>query len=143
MHINKKTFIITLTFLMAVCFYIDAFAAQAPTANVTSEERVNTFAQESGLSVTSHTTIIQNTLNALLTLLALIFLILIIYSGFMWMTSAGNEEKVKKAKSTLKNATIGVIIVLFSFVITQFVFSAINHASTPPETSGSGDIIDP
>lgn len=91
----------------------------------THGERVEDFAGKVGLSSAPPTTIIENSINIALSFLAIICLILIIYSGFIWMTSAGNEEKVKRAKSILKNAIIGAIIVLFSFVITTTVFEII------------------
>lgn len=55
--------------------------------------------------------------------LVIIFLILTIYAGFVWMTAAGNEEKVSKAKNILKTSLIGVGVIVFSYVITAFVFN--------------------
>lgn len=88
----------------------------------THNDRVEDFAGQAGLSSALPTTVIENTIGIALSFLAMICFILIMYSGFVWMTSAGNEEKVKKAKSILKNAIIGAIIVLFSFIITKAVF---------------------
>ena len=39
----------------------------------------------------------------------------------MWMTSAGNEEKIATAKKTMTAAIIGVAIVLAAYAITFFV----------------------
>ncbi|SRR6056297_1282810 len=63
-----------------------------------------------------------------LTFLAIIFLILIIYGGYQWMTAAGNEDKISKAKDTIKNGVIGVIIILAAYSITQFVLGAVIDA---------------
>ena len=52
--------------------------------------------------------------------LALIFLVLIIFAGFKWMTSGGNEEEVKKAQALMKNAVIGLIIILAAWSITYY-----------------------
>jgi hypothetical protein len=60
-----------------------------------------------------------------LSLLGVIFLILIMYGGFTWMTSGGNEIKVLKAKKILTEAIIGLIIILSAYSITYFVFHAI------------------
>ncbi|HOZ36770.1 MAG TPA: hypothetical protein PLR18_02985 [bacterium] len=57
--------------------------------------------------------------------LAVIFLVLIIYAGIKWMTSGGNESTIGDAKKLMVNAVIGLIIIAFSFAITQFVFSVI------------------
>jgi len=50
-----------------------------------------------------------------------IFLILMIAGGLMWMTAAGNEERVTKAKSLITNAVIGMVIVFSAYAITYFV----------------------
>lgn len=49
------------------------------------------------------------------------YLILIIYAGIIWMNASGNEEKVEKAKSVIKNATLGLIVVLMAYAVTIFV----------------------
>ena len=61
-------------------------------------------------------------IKAFLGLLGIIFVILIITAGYNWMTAAGEEEKVNKAKDTLKRAMIGLIIVVSAYAITYFVF---------------------
>lgn len=64
-----------------------------------------------------------------LSFLGIIFLCLIIYGGFLWMTSAGNEGKVIRAKQTLTQAVIGLIIILSAYSITYFVFNSLQAAS--------------
>lgn len=56
-------------------------------------------------------------------LLGIIFIILIIIAGFNWMTAGGDEEKIKKATSTIRSAVIGLIIIVAAYSITYFVFS--------------------
>jgi hypothetical protein len=62
--------------------------------------------------------------------LGLIFLLLTLYAGFMWMTSAGNEDRVETAKKILWGAIIGIGIVLFAYAITEFVVTNLYEAST-------------
>lgn len=62
---------------------------------------------------------------AALGLLAVIFLILMIVSGFTWMTAGGDETKIKKASGTIKTAIIGLVIVLAAYAITYFLFSVL------------------
>ncbi len=50
-------------------------------------------------------------------LLGVLFVVLIIYSGILWMTAQGNEEKVKKANSILKDAVIGLFIVIAAALV--------------------------
>jgi hypothetical protein len=59
--------------------------------------------------------------NVALQFLAVIFLVLILISGYQWMTSGGNEEQVVKAKKNLSNAVIGLVIILISWSIAYFI----------------------
>jgi len=60
-----------------------------------------------------------------LNLLGIIFIILIIYGGFLWMTSGGNDEQVERAKKTIIRATIGLAVIFVSYIITLFVFDVL------------------
>ena len=80
--------------------------------------------------------VVGKIIKAFLSLLGMIFIGLIIYSGFMWMTARGDSEQVNKAKDTLKDAIIGLIIVLASYVITEFIVSAIVKSVAETSTTG-------
>ena len=60
-------------------------------------------------------------------LLALIAVVLVIYGGFVWMTAAGNEENVEKAKKIISAAVIGLIIILLAWAIVSFVGNTFNE----------------
>ena len=47
----------------------------------------------------------------------------ILYAGFLWMTAGGNEESVSKAKTMLRNAVIGFVIIAAAYSIAYFVTS--------------------
>ncbi|MDP2685175.1 MAG: pilin [bacterium] len=49
-------------------------------------------------------------------------LLMFILGGFEFLTSAGNPEKVKKAKDTLIWATIGIVVITLSYTLLKFVF---------------------
>jgi hypothetical protein len=72
---------------------------------------------------TSVNPIIQTVIQVALSFLGVIFLILMIYGGFLWMTASGNEEKVSKARKILTAAIIGLIIVIGAYAITELVMS--------------------
>ena len=64
-------------------------------------------------------------INYLLSLLGIIFLVVIIYAGILWMMAGGNEEQVTKAKGLLRNGVIGIAIVLAAGIISLFTFSVL------------------
>jgi hypothetical protein len=69
--------------------------------------------------------IVGNLIGVFLSLLGVIFLILILYGGYVWMSSAGNETKVLQAKKIISNSIVGIIIVMSAYAITSFVFQAV------------------
>jgi TRAP-type C4-dicarboxylate transport system permease small subunit len=69
--------------------------------------------------------IVGGLIGVFLSLLGVIFLILILYGGYIWMTSAGNETKVLQAKKIISNAIVGIIIIMSAYAITSFVFQAV------------------
>jgi len=58
-----------------------------------------------------------------LSILGIIFLILMIYAGYNWMTAHGDEQKVTKAKETITAAIIGLVIVIGAYALAFFVIS--------------------
>lgn len=44
-----------------------------------------------------------------------------VYGGFIWLTSAGDPDKVRKAGDTLLNAFIGTLIVVLAYLATRVV----------------------
>lgn len=60
--------------------------------------------------------------SAFLSLLGIIFVVLMLYGGYNWMTAAGDESKVDKAKTTIRQAIIGLIIVAGSYAIWFFIY---------------------
>jgi type IV secretory pathway VirB2 component (pilin) len=65
--------------------------------------------------------VVGNIVKIVLSLLGLVAVVLIIIAGFQWMTSAGNEEKIKGAKKLMGSALIGLIIVILAYAIANFV----------------------
>lgn len=74
-------------------------------------------------------TVISNIIKIVLSLLGIIFIGLLVYAGFTWMTSNGEEEKVSKAKDTIIRAVIGLIIIIAAYGITIFVTKAVINST--------------
>lgn len=79
--------------------------------------------------------IVAYVVSAFLGLLGIIFLVLIIYAGYNWMTAQGDEEKVTLAKNTLTRAIIGLIIIVAAYAITYFVFSSLPDGESGADTT--------
>lgn len=64
---------------------------------------------------------IINVIKWALGLLGLVALIVMLYGGFLWLTSRGDTKQIDKAKRTLINGAIGIVIILVSWAIVLFV----------------------
>jgi len=65
--------------------------------------------------------IVFHAIQYILAFLGVVAVVIIIYAGFTWMTAAGNDEKVGKAKKTLMAGVIGLMIILLAYAIAGFV----------------------
>ena len=81
-----------------------------------------------GLETTGLPEMIGNLISVVISLLGIIFLGLTLYAGFLWMTAGGDTDKVGKAKTLLQQGIIGMIIILASLAISNFVFTSLTDA---------------
>lgn len=72
---------------------------------------------------------IGNVVNVLLGLLGIIFFLLTLYAGFIWMTAQGDPAKVKKSTTMLVEGVIGMIIILSAYAISNFAITQLLTAS--------------
>jgi len=72
-------------------------------------------------------TTVLNIIRWFLGFLGLIAVVFVLYGGFTWLTAAGNEERISKAKKIISAAVVGLIIVLLAWAIVSFV---VNQSET-------------
>lgn len=68
-------------------------------------------------------------------LTGLAFLVLTVFAGVMWMTSAGNEKQIAKAKNILVASVTGAAIVASAYAITNTVVSNLSTSTAPTVTT--------
>ncbi len=87
-------------------------------------EWLENFGTQAGYGTTTALpVVIGRIVNIVLGLMGLIAVVIIIIGGFMWMTSGGSEEKVKKAKSLMGYAVIGLVIVIIAYAAAAFIIN--------------------
>ncbi|MBD3248285.1 hypothetical protein GF382_03265 [Candidatus Falkowbacteria bacterium] len=74
--------------------------------------------------------IAANIIQIFLSLLAIIFLALIIFAGYKYMTAQGNEEQISSAKKQLIQSVIGLLIILAAYGITYYVLKSLESATS-------------
>ncbi len=115
---------LTVTGFVLAVFACLAFAHGVHAQGVTANEVLPT---ELGNVIGTGTQDIRITIARIvrtgLGLLGTVALLLILYAGFIWMTAAGDMEKIDRAKKTLTAAVIGLVIIMSAFAITSFIIS--------------------
>jgi hypothetical protein len=92
------------------------------------------FGASTGLGGADIREVIARIIQVALGLLGIIALVLVLYGGYLWMTAAGDDNKVAQAKMLFRNAVIGLTIILMSFSIVTWVLAGLSAATG----SGSG-----
>ncbi|HSD12579.1 MAG TPA: IPT/TIG domain-containing protein, partial [Patescibacteria group bacterium] len=87
------------------------------------------YATAIGLTTTDIRTTIARIISYFLGFLGIVAVCIMLYAGFLWMTAGGNEEKVSTAKRWMINGTIGLVIIMSAFAITQFIFRAVQEGA--------------
>lgn len=108
--------------LLLITSSIPAVGAEVAQAQIeTVTEGVQVIEEPLGLTALDIRVVIANIIRAVLGLIGIILVILIMYGGYLYMTAGGNDEQIGKAKAILKNAVIGLAIILAAYSIVLFV----------------------
>jgi len=70
-------------------------------------------------TATSLEDVISTVIRVILSVLGAIFVLLAFLAGNDWVQAAGNEEKVKKSKDTLRNLLIGLALILIAYALSS------------------------
>ncbi len=140
--LNKKNiqiFLISVAFFLSFIFLVHVGLAQVNTG-------IN-YAEATGLGKQDIRITIVKVIRIFLGFLGIIAVFVVMYAGWLWMSSEGNQEQISRAKRVLSNGIVGIIIILSSFAITSFILNKLMEVtgSIPPSpntnikfTSGLG-----
>ena len=127
MHKRIFSFIVVITLSFFLLNIIPLYAADFNLKNAFDGSLLGNVADKGGYKTETNAstvnTIIGTVIQAFLGILGVIFLILMIYAGYTWMTAHGDEQKVTKAKETITAAIIGLVIVIGAYALAFFVIS--------------------
>jgi len=116
--------IIILSFLISILmlpYFVFADGPANPTLGALEEVGFKYGPYQTAGELTLATTI-GVVIKVALSLIGVVFIILMVYGGYNWMTAAGEEEKVRKAKDTIWRAVIGLIITIGSYAIWAWIY---------------------
>ncbi|MGH7218300.1 MAG: hypothetical protein ACREGE_02570 [Candidatus Microsaccharimonas sp.] len=69
--------------------------------------------------------IVLNIIEMAIIIVAYIAVFFILYGGFLYLTGGGNSSQLEKAKKSITNAVIGLVIAMASVGIINFIFGII------------------
>jgi predicted permease len=81
--------------------------------------------------------IVGNVINLVLGFLGIVLLVMLLYAGYLWMTSGGDTKGVQAAQTMIRNAVAGIIIVAASYAITAFVLGQLASITGDTGTTGT------
>lgn len=129
---KKAVFSLLTVFLSLSFLFFGASPAQAQTGRLSfwsdpfSETNVAFDAMRGiGLGNRDPRAIAAGVVEVLLGFLGVLAIILMLYAGVLWMTSQGEVAKIEKAKKIMRNAVIGLLIILASFGVALYVMRAL------------------
>ena len=111
-------------FFTLLFFYQNIYSARAGSfLDMANEGGLTEIGQKAygGEQATDIRITVARIIKVFLGFLGVIFVFLIVIGGYKYMTSQGNEEKVKEAVGQIKVAIIGLFIIISSYAITTFI----------------------
>ncbi|MFH1236509.1 MAG: pilin [Parcubacteria group bacterium] len=121
---HEKRFRIISILLSLLILLVLSFALFDPTNAITFDNG-NKYKQALNLPDTNPESLGIRVLQYGLGFLGLLAVTMVMFGGIMWMTSAGNEQRVQKGKDILKWAVLGMVVILLSWAIIIFLFEGV------------------
>ena len=112
--VNRKIIVLSLLFMFALSASV-ALAATPPSQKGVDFNDPNKIV-----------TLIQDIALYFQAIVLIIAVIMIMWSAFLWMTSAGDETKVGDARKTLIYALIGIAVVLVAYAAEAFIIKLLS-----------------
>ena len=84
--------------------------------------------------------IVLQVLKVIFTFLALLIVALLVFAGFKYMTSNGNEAQMKEAMGQIKALFVGLLIIMASWGLTSYLLKWVVCATTSSNGTGCAAI---
>ena len=123
---NKKRKILTIViFTTLLIIQASITTAQTLPSPPNDPDPSGSVTLDDPLGETNPQVLIGRVISAVLGIVGSLALAMFIYGGFIWMTAAGNKERVEKGKNVIVWATIGLVIIFSAYAMVKLVFSGL------------------
>ena len=76
-------------------------------------------------NTTNVESVVATVINTILYVVGILAVVMVIFGGVQYTTSAGEQAKVTKAKNTILYGLIGLVVAILAYAIVNFVVSKI------------------
>ncbi|MCK4745132.1 hypothetical protein KAS41_03645 [Candidatus Parcubacteria bacterium] len=119
--------------IFSVFLYLSLFAAAPILAQTSAGDLLERLREKAGYEEAfeeeeSVFIAIGKMINVFLSFLGIVFVVLTIYGGFLWMTASGNDDQVGQARKIIIRSAIGLAIILSAYAITWFAMEQLSSA---------------
>jgi len=125
-----------LVLILAVFLFVPIPVQAQDVSGTDAEMNLDAAAGQTVLEKTDPRIIVGNIIKVALGLLGAVALIIVLYAGFVYMTSGGDAAKIEKAKKWLVNGFIGMVIIFAAYSITVFIFNMLLGEEAKYDPSG-------
>jgi hypothetical protein len=145
MHLAKK-YLLSFLFLISLgILQFNMLPVISPASADSSLINSQTLLQQStannyGTNPKDIKVIILQILKVIFTFLALLIVALLVFAGFKYLTSNGNEAQMKEAMGQIRALFIGLLIILASWGITSYLLKWLVCATTATNGSSCASI---
>jgi len=148
MKVFKKAIVLTIISFFIFGLVGMVFAAETGTTDKNKQVKdaitntLTNIGKEAGYNAnqsdaTAFAAKVGTVINSILAVLGVVFLALVVYSGYQWMTAGGEEEKITKARDRIIQAGIGIAIIASAYAITGVIVNKLNNpVQNTPASSG-------
>ncbi|MFA5076046.1 MAG: hypothetical protein WC480_01365 [Patescibacteria group bacterium] len=129
---SNKILIIIVTWFLII-FAVPAVATEVPPTLLNAPEQAGGLAVKAGYPEKPRAPeeVVGRLISYAMGALGVVFFVLMVYGGWLWLTASGNEEQITKAKKLIIEAVIGLAIIFAAYAITYFVVSKALSSITP------------
>lgn len=96
-------------------------------------------AERAGIEEKEVEPIIGRAIKGGLVAIGVIFFVLMVYAGMTWMNARGDEGQAEKAQKTIVAATVGIVLVVGSYAMTNLVVERIFKDKAGPQVPGAAE----
>ena len=122
-----KKSIISIAIMTCAVFGASVLSTASLSGNVSAQVSKGidtaTTSEMKGKSIDGDKGLIKTVVNVLLWAVGILSVIMIIFSGFRYITSAGDASKTKSAQSTLIYSVVGLIVAIMAYAIVNMVIN--------------------